>query len=136
VIIAAVLVVGGCGAVVATFGVKVFHEINGARETADDFLSAVERGDSAAAKALLCDEALPETVPEQLPFERQIVSYRVRDVAVRRSSGFGSDGSTQATADATADLTLAGGAHQREVLFLRREHNAWRVCVVSPPLAR
>jgi hypothetical protein len=136
VLVAVVLVVGGCGAVVATFGVKVFHEINGARETADDFLSAVERGDSAAARGLLCQDALPETVPEQLPSDRQILSYRVRDVSVQRSSDFGPNRMTQSTASATADLTLADGEHLREVMFLRRENDRWRVCLVSPPLAR
>ena len=136
VLAAVVLVVGGCGAVVGTFGVKFFHEINGARETANDFLLAVERGDGAAARALLCEDTFAGTLSDQLPLDGQILSHRLVNVSVQRNSDYGSDREWQASANATADLTLASGEHQREVLFLRRAHDTWRVCVMSPPLLR
>jgi hypothetical protein len=131
VLVAAFLVVGGCAAVVGTVGVAAYHEFDGVRRTANDFLLAAERNDATTAQSLTCANPPPGLVQDELA--ARIVGHHVLGVSVHRS-GFG--GSTEEGATVTADVTLAGGVHQRQQLFLRRELGEWRICLLSPSLAR
>ena len=122
-----VLVVGGCGTLIATVGVSAFQQMQAARMAADDFLSAVERGDTATAEHLLCDEAAPDAV--QQAAASGLVHHRIVGVAIVGSNGFGSE-TDHASATVTVDVIVAGGARHRDVLDLQREHDRWVYCGV------
>jgi hypothetical protein len=128
VVLAGVLLVGGCGAVLATLGVRGYHAMDDAKSAVNVFLTAVEHGDVAAAQALLCDEARPDAV--QLALDSHITDHRVVGVVVQSNSGFGSDRPAHTSAQVTVDVTLAGDVHHRDVVDVEHEHGRWLVCGV------
>jgi hypothetical protein len=111
-----------------TVGVRGYHAMQDAKDAANDFLSAIERGDTASAQVLLCDEARPDQV--QLAVEAGIQRHTIRGVAVQSSHGFGSDRPARTTAKVTVDVTLAGGVRHRDVIDVEYEHQQWLVCGV------
>jgi hypothetical protein len=129
VIVAGALTLGGCGAVVATFGVRVYHQMDDAKAAVNDFLTAIEAGDEPTAQGLLCDEAAPDAV--QRSFGSGVVHHQVVSVFVRSTHGFGSDQSRRTSADVTVDVLLRNGASHRDVVDVEKEHGRWLVCGVT-----
>jgi hypothetical protein len=119
-------VVGGCSALAATFGVRVYHDYDGARTATNEFLSAVERGDGARAGDLLCRFARPDTV--QRAMSLGISAHRVIGVSI--SSNFSDGTGAKKSADVTVDLTIDGGRHRRAVVEVVDYQDVWLVCAV------
>lgn len=132
-VLAAVLVVGGCAAVIGTVGYQAYRTIDGAKSALNDYLSAVERGDGPAAQRLRCDELLPETFATTL--EPGIISHHIVGVGVSSGRGLGSD-TPRSTATVTAEVTFGTGERRRDVFDLVRENGHWVVCGVQRGPAR
>ena len=128
-IAAAVLTVGGCSALVGTLGVHFYKQIDGAQKAVDRYFTALERGDVAAAEALVCDEIGP--VEAQRAADSGIVQHHVGNVFVHSQRDFGSDGRTRTSASVTVDITLGDGVRQRDVIDVEYEHEQWLVCGVT-----
>jgi hypothetical protein len=134
VVLAGVLAVGGCGALVATFGVRFYKEIDGAKVAVNDYLTAVEHHDTATAQGLLCDEAQTDAVTRAV--DAGILQHHVVGVIVQTSHTLGSDAPDRKHADVTVDVTLAGGVRHRDVVDVAYEHQRWLVCGVIRSSAR
>jgi hypothetical protein len=124
-----VLLFGGCAALVGTVGVHAVRQNNAARSAVDTFLTAVEHGDTATAQGLLCDQAQPDAL--QITLDSGIVQHRIVSVFVRRTSAFGSGGSTRESADVTVDVTLSTGIRHRDIVALEHQHGSWLLCGVT-----
>ena len=127
VIVASVLAVGGCGALIGTVGVKLYRQMDDAKNAVDDYLLAIEHDDLAAAQALVCDELRPDE--PQRTAEAGLVAHRVIGAASVHSN-FGSDEGNRTSATVTVNVTLAGGVRHRDIVDVEYEHDRWLFCGV------
>jgi hypothetical protein len=129
-----VLLVGGCTALLAVFGVGIYRDVRGVVDHTNGFYQAVESRDAAGAYALLC--------PESRPAEPTVFEDRLReaDAAVGGFQshfvhGVASEGLGQGRA-VTIDVDVTTGAGSRvDSVSLRRLGDEWCINAIrsDPP---
>jgi hypothetical protein len=96
-----------------------------AQKVTEDFLTDLEKDDTAGAYKLLCADVrahLPEeSFTDFVHAEKRMRGHKVVGTSVQTVNG-------TATALITADLTREGGVHDRRAIRLVKEGGSWRVC--------
>jgi hypothetical protein len=108
----ALLVLGGCGALVTVAGVRLMGSMTAPVDVANEFLDAARSGDDVA--PYLCGDASPGDVPPELANSE---GQRLTEVHV----------SNNRVADVGGRLTLSGGDRTPIQMELRRAGDDWCV---------
>jgi hypothetical protein len=124
-IIGAVMLVVCCGGAVAATSVLVKSDAGPAQASTDAFLAALEAGHPETAYPLLC------TANRGRLSEQSFVNFVDAQPRLRSHKIVGTSVSTvngQHSALISTELTRDGGVHERHVVALVREGDAWLVC--------
>ena len=116
-----------CGAAVGGFFLfkTVKSAVGPAQDTADEFITHLEAGETSTAYASLCRQARAEFTPAQFD---AIVSARPTITSHHIVSAFvqNTNGKTSATAD--AELTYADGSSETHTFTMVKDTGTWHVC--------
>lgn len=114
---------GVVGGVFLLKGVKT--AVGPVQDAADEFVTDLEKDDTTAAYALLCQHTRsafsPTTFAEGVSSQSKISSHKIDGAMIRNVNG-----STSATV--TASLTMSTGFVDQHTFTLVKEDGGWKVC--------
>jgi hypothetical protein len=127
IVVGSILVLCCIGGVVG--GVFLFKGVKDAvgpvQDAADEFVTDLETGDTAAAYALLCQDTRSAfsqtTFAAGVSSQAKISSHKISGATIRTVNG-----STSATV--TASLTMSTGFVDQHTFTLLKEDGGWKVC--------